>query len=81
MEGACAEEDLLKREIETHPVVNSVSLHTTSGGRLGDYHVNLRCCVSFVYGDCTDGGFKLKQVGPIRMSRDRPTQLDCLREL
>jgi hypothetical protein len=23
----------------------------------------------------------MKQVGPIRMSRDRPTQLDCLREL
>ncbi len=27
------------------------------------------------------GGCKLKQVGTICMSRDRPTQLECLREL
>ena len=40
MEGVCTKEDLLKREIETHPVVISVSLHSASGGRLGDYHDN-----------------------------------------
>ena len=81
MKGACTEEDLLKREIDTHPVVNNVSLNTTSGIRLGDYHSNLRCCVVFVYGNCTDGDRKLMQVGPVHMSRDRPTQLDCSREL
>ena len=32
-------------------------------------------------GDCTDGGCTVKQVGPIRMSSKRPTQLDCLRDL
>ena len=51
MEGACTEKDLLKREIETHPVVSSVSLHVASGDRLGDYHSNLRCCAVLVYGD------------------------------
>ena len=48
---------------------------------MGGYHTNLRCYTTFVYGGCTTGGCKLKQVGPIRMSRDRPTQLDCFREL
>ena len=58
MEGVCSEKDLLKREIETHPVVSSVSVHTVSGSRLGGYHVKLRCWSAFVYGRCTDGDCK-----------------------
>ena len=32
-------------------------------------------------GDCTNGGCTVKQVGPIHMSGQCPTLVDCLREL
>jgi hypothetical protein len=69
-------EDLEKHTIEDLPVVSSVCFHTgDKTHKAGDY-VNLRCCVVSSYGDC---GAKL--VGPIRKSSERPTTVDCLREL
>jgi hypothetical protein len=67
MEGTSTEEGLLMREIEDHPVVNSLSFIRAIGRDKTGHRANLRC-------DC-------KQVGPVRMSSKRPTLQDCLREL
>ncbi len=55
------------REIEDHPVVNSLCFIRAIGRDKADYRANLRC-------GC-------KQVGSVRMSSTRPTLQDCLREL
>jgi hypothetical protein len=63
------DEDLEKRAIEAMPVVSSLRFHAADAKNKSGYHVNLRC------------GCGAKQVGPIRMSRKRPTPGDTLREL
>ena len=75
------EEDFLKTEIEDFPVVSSVTFHRATGRDKAGYHANLRCPAASSHGGCTDGGCTVKQVGPIRMSGQRPTLVDCLREL
>ncbi len=69
-------EDLEKRAIEDLPVVSSVRLHAGYTTHKTGVYANLRCCAASSYGGC---GAKL--VGPIRKSIDRPTTVDCLREL
>jgi hypothetical protein len=81
MEGTSTEEGLLKREIEDLPVVSSLSFHRAIGRDYTGYRANLRCPAASSHGGCTDGGCTVKQVGPIRMSGQCPTLLDCLREL
>ena len=63
------DEDLEKRAIEAMPVVSSLRFHAADAKNKSGYHVNLRC------------GCGAKQVGPIRKSSKRPTNVDCLREL
>jgi hypothetical protein len=71
-------EDLEKRAIEDLLVVSSERhrLHTGDKTHKAGVYVNLRCCASSSYGDC---GAKL--VGSIRKSSERPTNIDCFREL
>ena len=69
-------EDLDKRVIEDLPFVSSVSLHIGDKTHKAGVYANLRCCAVSSYGGC---GAKL--VGPIRKSIERPTTVDCLREL
>ncbi len=69
-------EDLEKRAIEDLPVVSSVCLHAGDKTHRAGVYVNLRCCEASSYGGC---GAKL--VGPIRKSGERPTNVDCFREL
>ena len=75
MERTSGEEDLVKCEIEDHPVVNNVGFLTGSGKNKVVVYANLRCYAACLNGDCS-----VQQVG-IRMSTKRPTQLDCLSEL
>jgi len=70
------DEDLEKGVIEELSVVSSVCFHTGDKTHKGDFYANLRCCGASSYGDC---GAKL--VGPIHMSSEHPTPVDCLREL
>ena len=81
MEGTSTEEGLLKREIEDLPVVISLSFIRTIGRDKTGYRTNLRCHVVSSHGDCTDGGCTVNQVGPIHMSGQCPTLVDCLCEL
>ena len=69
-------EDLEKRAIEDLPVVSSVRLHAGDKTHKAGVYANLRCCAASSYGGC---GAKL--VGPIRKSSERPTNVDCFREL
>ncbi len=69
-------EDLEKRAIEDLPVVSSVRLHAGDKTHRADVYTNLRCCAVSSYGGC---GAKL--VGTIRKSIERPTNVDCFREL
>jgi hypothetical protein len=64
MEGTSTEEGLLMREIEDLPVVSSLSFIRTIRRDKTGYRANLRY-------DCG-----VNQVGPIRMSRKRPTLCD-----
>jgi hypothetical protein len=70
------DEDLEKCVIEALSVVSSVCFHGGDKTHKADFDANLRCCAWFSLGDC---GAKL--VGPIHMSSERPTSVDCLREL
>jgi hypothetical protein len=81
MEETCMEEDFLKTEIEDFPVVSSVTFHRATGRDKAGYHANLRCPSVSSHGGCTDGGCTVKQVGPICMSGQHPTLVDCLRDL
>ena len=81
MEGTSTEEGLLKREIEDLPVESSFFFIRAIGRDKAGYRANLRCHVASSHGGCADGGCTVKRVGPIRMSGQRPTLLDCLREL
>ena len=63
------DEDLEKRAIEAMSVVSSLRFHAADAKNKSGYHVNLRC------------GCGAKQVGPIRKSSERPTNVDCFREL
>jgi hypothetical protein len=81
MEGTSTEEGMLKREIEDLPVVRSLSFIRTIGRDKTGYRANLRCHSVSLYGDCTDGGCTVKRVGPILMSGQHPTLVDCLCEL
>jgi len=65
-----------KRAIEELPVVSSVCFHTEDKTHKTDFYVNLRCCGASSYGGCGE-----KLVGTILMSSERPTPVDCLREL
>jgi hypothetical protein len=56
--------------------VNSVCLHAGDKTHKAGVYANLRCCAASSYGGC---GAKL--VGPIRKSSERPTNVDCFREL
>jgi hypothetical protein len=58
------------------PVVSSVRLHAGDKTYKTGVYANLRCCAASSYGGC---GAKL--VGPIRKSSERPTNVDCFREL
>ena len=69
-------EDLEKRAIEDLPVVSSVRLHAGDKTHKAGVYANLRCCAASSYGGC---GANL--VGPIRKSSERPTNVDCFREL
>ena len=69
-------EDLEKRAIEDLPVVSSVRLHAGDKTHKAGVYANLRCCAASPFGGC---GAKL--VGPIRKSIERPTNVDCFREL
>ena len=69
-------EDLEKRAIEDLPVVSSVRLHAGDKTHKAGVYANLRCCAASPFGGC---GAKL--VGPIRKSSERPTNVDCFREL
>ena len=69
-------EDLEKRAIEDLPVVSSVRLHAGDKTHKTGVYTNLRCCATSSYGGC---GAKL--VGPIRKLSERPTNVDCFREL
>ena len=66
-------EDLEKCVIETLSVVNSVCFHTGDKTHKTGFYDSLRC------GGHLETGAKL--VGPILMSNERPTSVDCLREL
>jgi hypothetical protein len=68
-------------EIEDLPVVSSLSFIRAIGRDKTGYRTNLRCPVAYSYGGCTDGGYTVTQVGPIRMSIKHPTMRNCLREL
>jgi hypothetical protein len=63
------DEDLENRAIETMLVVNSLCFHVTDAKNKAGYRVNVRCVCG------------VKQVGPVRQSRKRPTFGDCLCEL
>ena len=67
---------LENRAIEALPVVSSLRFHAGDKTHKAGFYVNLRYCAAFSLGDCG-----AKQVGPIRMSSERPTPVDCLREL
>jgi hypothetical protein len=69
-------EDLEKRAIEDLPVVSSVRLHAGDKTHKGGVYANLRCCATSPFGGCD-----AKLVGPIRKSIERPTNVDCFREL
>jgi hypothetical protein len=69
-------EDLEKRAIEDLPVVSSVRLHVGDKTHKAGVYDNLRCCAASSYGD-----YGAKVVGPIRKSSERPTNVDCFREL
>ena len=69
-------EDLEKRAIEDLSVVSSVGFHAGGKTHKAGVYANLRCCAASSYGGC---GAKL--VGPIRKSIERPTTVDCFREL
>jgi hypothetical protein len=71
----------LKREIEDLPVVSSLSFIRTTGRDKTGYRTNLFCHAVSSHGVCTDGGCTVNRVGPIHMSSNRPTQLDCLLDL
>ena len=81
MEGTSTKEDLLSREIEDLHVVSSIKYHPVTVKNKVGYHDNLMCYTVSSHPVCTDGDCKLKQVGPIHMSRDRPTMLDCFHDL
>jgi hypothetical protein len=90
-------EDLEKRAIEDLPVVSSVCLHAGDKTHKAGVYANLRCCAASSYGGCgakagvyanlrccaasSYGGCGAKLVGPIRKSSERPTNVDCFREL
>jgi hypothetical protein len=63
------DEDSEKRAIEDLPVVSSVRFHAGDKTHKSGVYANLRC------------GCGVKQVGPIRKSSERPTNVDCFREL
>ena len=63
------DEDSEKRAIEDLPVVSSVRFHAGDKTHKAGVYANLRC------------GCGTKQVGPVRMSSKRPTNVDCFREL
>jgi hypothetical protein len=63
------DEDSEKRAIEDLPVVSSVRFHAGDKTHKSGVYANLRC------------GCGAKQVGPIRKSSERPTNVDCFREL
>jgi hypothetical protein len=69
-------EDLEKRAIEDLPVVSSVGFHAGDKTHKAGVYTKLRCCAASPYGGCG-----AKQVGPIRKSSERPTNVDCFREL
>jgi hypothetical protein len=69
-------EDLEKRAIEDLPVVSSVGFHVGDKTHKVGVYANLRCCAASPYGGCG-----AKQVGSIRKSNERPTNVDCFREL
>jgi hypothetical protein len=69
-------EDLEKRAIEDLSVVSSLGVHAGDMTHKTDVYVKLRCCTASPYGGCG-----AKQVGPIRKSSERPTNVDCFREL
>jgi hypothetical protein len=69
-------EDLEKRAIEDLPVVRSVGFHTGDKTHKTGVYAKLRCCAESPYGGCG-----AKQVGPIRKSSERPTNVDGFREL
>ena len=56
--------------------MSSVRLHAGDKTHRAGVYANLRCCAASSYGGC---GAKL--VGPIRKSSERPTNVDCFREL
>jgi hypothetical protein len=60
---------LEKLVIEDLPVVSSVHFHAGDKTHKSGVYTNLRC------------GCGAKQVGPIRKSSERPTNVDCFREL
>jgi hypothetical protein len=69
-------EDLEKRVIEDLPVVSSVGFHAGDKTHKAGVYANLRFCAASPYGGCG-----AKQVGPICKSSERPTNVDCFREL
>ena len=69
-------EELEKRAIEDLPVVSSVRLHAGDKTHKVGVYANLRCCAASPFGGCD-----AKLVGPIRKSIERPTNVDCFREL
>ena len=69
-------EDLEKRAIEDLHVVSSVGFHAGGKTHKGGVYDNLWSCAASSYGGCG-----AKQVGPIRKSSERPTNVDCFREL
>ncbi len=63
------DEDSEKRAMEDLSVVNSVRFHAGDKTHKSGVDANLRC------------GCGAKQVGTIRKSSERPTNVDCFREL
>jgi hypothetical protein len=62
--------------VEDLPVVSSVGFHAGDKTHKEGVYAKLRSCASSPYGGCG-----AKQVGPIHKSSERPTNVDCFREL
>jgi hypothetical protein len=56
--------------------VSSVGFHAGDKTHKAVVYAKLRCCTASPYGGCG-----VKQVGSIRKSSERPTNVDCFREL
>jgi hypothetical protein len=76
MEGTSREEEVEILTITTFTVVIGLSIHRVTDNRNTEYRVNLNFHTTFSDGNCGE-----KQSESCRMSRKRPTQLDCLCEL